>query len=72
VPETDRNPEKNGTDPLSLTALLGHTVGHVGCLPDVVTAFFEAESVVGLDTSCVRQMPPSRFATSWGELAPYT
>jgi hypothetical protein len=43
---------------------LGHTVGHFGCLPSIVAAFFEAGSVAGLDTSCIDQMAPSPFATA--------
>ena len=42
---------------------LGHTVGHVGCLPSIVAAFFEAGSVDGLDTSCIDRMTPTPFAT---------
>ncbi len=41
---------------------LGHTVGHIGCLPSIVSAFFETGSVVGLDTSCVDRMTPTPFA----------
>jgi fermentation-respiration switch protein FrsA (DUF1100 family) len=42
---------------------LGHVVGYMGCLPDVVGAFLEAGSVEGLDTSCVAEMTPPPFAT---------
>jgi hypothetical protein len=42
---------------------LGHVVGYMGCLPDVVGAFLEAASVEGLDTSCVAEMTPPPFAT---------
>ena len=42
---------------------LGHTVGHLGCLPDVVAAFFDAGSAEGLDVSCVAQMTPAPFVT---------
>ena len=40
----------------------GHTVGHIGCLPDVVAAFFEAGSVRDLDTRCVSMMRAPGFA----------
>jgi pimeloyl-ACP methyl ester carboxylesterase len=39
----------------------GHTVGHLGCLPDVVAAFLEAGTVEGLDTACVAEMVPPPF-----------
>jgi pimeloyl-ACP methyl ester carboxylesterase len=39
----------------------GHTVGQFGCLPSVVTAFFEAGSVEHLDTRCVDLMPAPPF-----------
>ena len=42
---------------------LGHTVGHLGCLPSIVAAFFEAGSVDGLDTSCIDEMMPTPFTT---------
>ena len=42
---------------------LGHTVGHFGCLPSIVAAFFEAGSATGLDTSCIGQMSPTPFVT---------
>ena len=42
---------------------LGHTVGHVGCLPSIVAAFFEAGSVDGLNTGCINRMTPTPFAT---------
>jgi pimeloyl-ACP methyl ester carboxylesterase len=41
----------------------GHTVGHLGCLPDVVAAFIAAGSVDGLDTACVQEMSPPPFDT---------
>jgi pimeloyl-ACP methyl ester carboxylesterase len=41
----------------------GHTVGHLGCLPDVVAAFIAAGSVDGLDTTCVQEMSPPPFDT---------
>jgi pimeloyl-ACP methyl ester carboxylesterase len=31
----------------------GHTVSHLGCLPAIVTAFIQAGTTTGLDTSCV-------------------
>jgi pimeloyl-ACP methyl ester carboxylesterase len=40
----------------------GHTVGHLGCIPGVVAAFFAAGSVDGLDTGCVEAMAPPPFA----------
>ncbi|MGZ8572273.1 MAG: alpha/beta hydrolase [Actinomycetota bacterium] len=43
---------------------LGHTVGHLGCLPSIVSAFFEVGSVEGLDTSCIDQMTAAPFATT--------
>jgi pimeloyl-ACP methyl ester carboxylesterase len=42
----------------------GHTVGHLGCLPDVVAAFIRAGNVAGLDTACVGEMLPPPFDTS--------
>ncbi|HET9672503.1 MAG TPA: alpha/beta hydrolase, partial [Actinomycetota bacterium] len=39
----------------------GHTVGHVGCLPQVVAAFLAAGGVDGLDTGCVAEMPAPSF-----------
>ena len=43
---------------------LGHTVGHLGCLPSIVSAFFEAGSVAGLDTGCIGDMVPAPFVTT--------
>jgi pimeloyl-ACP methyl ester carboxylesterase len=43
---------------------LGHTVGHLGCLPQLVAAFLEAGSVDDLDTSCVASMSPPPFSTA--------
>jgi len=49
---------------LSITVpALGHTVGHVGCLPSIVGAFFEAGSVTGLDRSCILEMALNPFTT---------
>jgi pimeloyl-ACP methyl ester carboxylesterase len=42
---------------------LGHTVGHLGCLPSIVSAFFEAGTVAGLDRSCILGMTPAPFTT---------
>ena len=41
--------------PNSLTVVvpgMGHTVGHLGCMPSIIVDFFEAGSVDGLDVSC--------------------
>jgi pimeloyl-ACP methyl ester carboxylesterase len=43
---------------------MGHTVGHIGCLPDVVAAFLSAGTVDGLDTSCVDAIEPPPFVLS--------
>ncbi len=34
-----------------------HVVGHLGCAPSVIAAFFDAGTVDGLDTSCITQGP---------------
>jgi pimeloyl-ACP methyl ester carboxylesterase len=39
----------------------GHTVGHLGCLPEVVAAFIEAGTVDGLATACAGEMLPPPF-----------
>jgi hypothetical protein len=39
----------------------GHTVGHLGCLPQVVAAFIEAGTTEGLDTTCVDELLPPPF-----------
>jgi len=39
----------------------GHTVGHRGCMPTVVAAFFNAGMVDGLDVSCVANALPAPF-----------
>jgi pimeloyl-ACP methyl ester carboxylesterase len=39
----------------------GHTVGHLGCLPEVVSDFIDAGTVIGLDTRCVGSMLPPPF-----------
>jgi pimeloyl-ACP methyl ester carboxylesterase len=44
----------------------GHTVGHLGCLPDVVAAFIEAGTVDGLDTTCVETLTPTPFVIDPG------
>jgi pimeloyl-ACP methyl ester carboxylesterase len=40
-----------------------HTVGHTGCVPDVIGAFVEKASLEGVDTSCIEQpdAPPLPF-----------
>jgi hypothetical protein len=41
--------------PNSLTVIvpgMGHTVGHLGCMPSIIVDFFEAGAVDGLDVSC--------------------
>jgi pimeloyl-ACP methyl ester carboxylesterase len=41
--------------PNSLTVVVpghGHTVGHLGCMPSIVTAFIKAGTTAGLDVSC--------------------
>jgi pimeloyl-ACP methyl ester carboxylesterase len=42
----------------------GHTVGHLGCLPEVVSDFIDAGTVIGLDTRCVGSMLPPPFDLS--------
>jgi pimeloyl-ACP methyl ester carboxylesterase len=44
----------------------GHTVGHLGCLPQVVAAFIEAGTVEGLDTACVSELLPPPFDLGTG------
>jgi pimeloyl-ACP methyl ester carboxylesterase len=39
----------------------GHTVGHLGCMPQVVSDFFIAGTTTGLDTTCVAAMTPPAF-----------
>jgi pimeloyl-ACP methyl ester carboxylesterase len=51
---------------LVIVATQAHTFGHVGCMPDVVTAFIEAGTVKGLDTTCVDGLPTPPFVTSAG------
>jgi pimeloyl-ACP methyl ester carboxylesterase len=36
----------------------GHTVGTIGCLPQIVADFFARGTTAGLDTSCVAKMQP--------------
>ena len=31
---------------------MGHTVGHLGCMPSIIVDFFKAGTVDGLDVSC--------------------
>jgi pimeloyl-ACP methyl ester carboxylesterase len=60
-----QNPPSNVADapvelPNSLSLVVpgqGHTVGHLGCMPSLVTAFVEAGTTKGLDVSCVRRVP---------------
>jgi predicted esterase len=51
---------------LVIVATQAHTFGHVGCMPDVVAAFIETGTVVGLDTTCVDELPTPPFSTSGG------
>ena len=40
-----------------------HTVGHLGCMPSIITAFIQAGSTVGLNVSCAATgvpLPPFR------------
>jgi pimeloyl-ACP methyl ester carboxylesterase len=39
----------------------GHTVGHRGCMPTIVAAFFKAGTVDGLDISCAATALPLPF-----------
>ncbi len=54
--------------PSSLTVVVpgeGHTVGHLGCMPQMVSAFIVAGTTKGLDTTCAAtgvQLPPFRTA----------
>ncbi|HEX7472969.1 MAG TPA: alpha/beta hydrolase [Candidatus Limnocylindrales bacterium] len=52
----------------SLTVVVpgeAHTVGHLGCMPDMVAAFIAAGMTNGLDTSCASTgMTPPAFRTS--------
>jgi hypothetical protein len=43
---------------------MGHTVGHIGCLPEVVGAFLSAGTTDGLDISCVSAIEPPPFVLS--------
>jgi pimeloyl-ACP methyl ester carboxylesterase len=55
-----QDPESNVEDaptelPNSLTVVvpgMGHTVGHLGCMPSIIVDFIEAGTVDGLDVSC--------------------
>jgi pimeloyl-ACP methyl ester carboxylesterase len=53
--------------PNSLTVVvpgMGHTVGHLGCMPSIIVNFFEAGTVDGLDVSCAATgvpIPPFWF-----------
>jgi pimeloyl-ACP methyl ester carboxylesterase len=68
--EDPQDPPSNVTDaPVELPNSLaievvgyGHTVGHLGCLPDVVAAFFASGTVQDLETACVTEMEPPPFA----------
>jgi pimeloyl-ACP methyl ester carboxylesterase len=54
--------------PNSLTVIvpgMGHTVGHLGCMPSIIDAFIEAGTTEGLDVSCVAGgVPPPPFRTT--------
>jgi pimeloyl-ACP methyl ester carboxylesterase len=55
--------------PNSLTVIvpgMGHTVGHLGCMPSIIRAFVVAGTVDGLDVSCVAGggVPLPSFRTS--------
>jgi hypothetical protein len=39
----------------------GHTVGHIGCLPGLVAAFFVAGTTEDLDTRCALVLPEPSF-----------
>jgi hypothetical protein len=39
----------------------GHTVGHLGCMPSIISAFVDSGSTSGLDTACVADMSPPPF-----------
>ena len=44
---------------------LGHTVGHIGCLPRLVVRFFDAgKTDATAAQSCVAAMPPPQFRLS--------
>jgi hypothetical protein len=50
--------------PNSLTLIVpgaGHTVGHLGCLPKVVTEFIQRGSAAGLEVGCVKDYQPPPF-----------
>ncbi|HXI45535.1 MAG TPA: alpha/beta fold hydrolase [Candidatus Acidoferrales bacterium] len=50
--------------PNSLTVVVpqeGHTVAHLGCVPNIVDAFIAAGSVEGLHTTCIMGMVPPPF-----------
>jgi hypothetical protein len=40
---------------------LGHAIGQFGCLGAVVARFVDRGTAQGLDTRCVRDIPPSPF-----------
>ena len=54
--------------PNSLTVVVpgqAHTVGHLGCMPAVISSFIEAGTTAGLDVSCVATgVPLPPFVTS--------
>lgn len=70
--EDPQDPPANVADaPVELTNSLslaiegyGHTVGHVGCLPELVAGFFAAGTVDGLETSCATSLRPPPFELS--------
>lgn len=68
-----QDPPQNVVDapkdlPNSLSVVVpghGHTVGHLGCMPSIVSAFVEAGTATGLDTACVATgVPLPPFVTT--------
>jgi pimeloyl-ACP methyl ester carboxylesterase len=65
-----QDPPENVADaPLELANSLtvpvrgyGHTVGHIGCLPGMVAAFFAAGTTEALDMRCAMAMPAPAFS----------
>jgi pimeloyl-ACP methyl ester carboxylesterase len=72
VGEADpQDPPQNVADaavelPKSVTVVVpgqGHTVGHIGCMPSLVTAFIQAGTVAGLDLRCASSIGIPAFVT---------